>query len=110
VATATLLAVSTMSVLVLWPAACRRVGVGVGEAFAQAVWPAVWPAAAMALVIVVVRDRLPVSFLSVAVSSALGGLVYLAVFLAFGVTRDDRRTYLTRAGEITKWRRLAAAA
>lgn len=110
VATATLLAVSTMSVLVLWPAACRRVGMGVGEAFAQAVWPALWPAAAMALAIVVVRDRLPVSLLSVAVSSALGGLVYLAVFLAFGVTRDDRRTYLTRAGEIAKWRRLAAAA
>ena len=110
VASATLVAVSTMAVLVLWPAACRRVGVGVVEAFTSAVWPAIWPAFVMAGAVVLVRDALPASLLAVAAASIAGGLVYLATFLSFGVTRRERLTYLTTAGEIARWRRLPAAA
>jgi O-antigen/teichoic acid export membrane protein len=110
VATATLVAVSTMAVLVLWPAACQRVGIGIGDAFARAVWPALWPAIAMAAAVVLVRDSLPATLPSVAAASAIGGAVYLGTFLAFGVTSDDRRTYLTKAGEMARLRRLPAAA
>ena len=44
----TLIPVALASIFVLWPAACRRVGVGVGAAFAEAVWPTLWPVAVMA--------------------------------------------------------------
>jgi hypothetical protein len=99
-----------MAVLVLWPAACQRVGIGIGDAFARAVWPALWPAIAMAAAVVLVRDSLPATLPSVAAASAIGGAVYLGTFLAFGVTSDDRRTYLTKAGEMARLRRLPAAA
>src|SRR4051812_28039864 len=52
----TLVPVALAATLILWPAACRRVGIGVGAAFAQAVWPTVWPVLAMAIVIVPLRQ------------------------------------------------------
>jgi len=39
----TLIPVAVTSALILWPAACRRVGIGTMEAFRTAVWPTLWP-------------------------------------------------------------------
>src|SRR6185295_241568 len=68
----TLVPVALTSIFILWPAACRRVGVSAAGAFFEAVWPAVWPITVMALVIMPLRDALPPGLVFVAVAAALG--------------------------------------
>jgi O-antigen/teichoic acid export membrane protein len=106
----TLIPVAFASVVVLWPAACRRVGIGFGAAFRQAVWPTLWPIAAMALLVVPLRHALPARLFSVAIAGAAGAIAYAVVFLAFAVNRDERRAYLAKAVEIVRTRRQIAAA
>jgi O-antigen/teichoic acid export membrane protein len=106
----TLVPVAVTSIFILWPAACRRVGVNAAGAFFAAVWPAVWPIAVMALVIMPLRDALPPGLLYVAFAAAMGAASYLATFLAFAVSRDERRSYIDKATELMRARRRIAAA
>jgi O-antigen/teichoic acid export membrane protein len=106
----TLVPVVFTAIFILWPAACRRVGVRPVGAFFDAVWPAVWPIAVMAMIILPLRDALPPRLISVVVAAALGGLGYFATFLTFAVSRDERRTYIDRATELMRARRRVAAA
>src|SRR3954470_7702137 len=62
----TLVPVAVSSIFILWPAACRRVGVSAAGAFFAAVWPAVWPLTVMALIVMPLRDALPSKLLYVA--------------------------------------------
>jgi O-antigen/teichoic acid export membrane protein len=55
VAIGTLVPVVLASVVVVFPAGCRRVGLPVGRAVAEAVWPALWPASIMVLFVVATR-------------------------------------------------------
>ncbi len=107
----TLVPVASVTMMVLWPAACRRVGLGVAAAFRTAVWPTLWPLAVMAAVVLPIRDVLPERLLAVAAACAAGVACYLTTFLAFGVTRAERRAYVAKAIElIRRRRRLMAAA
>ncbi len=106
----TFVPVAFTSVVILWPAACRRVGVGPWAALRQAVWPTVWPVVVMAAVTIAVRDALPERLYAVALAGAAGTICYAAVFLAFAVKRDERRSYLAKASEIAGLRRRAAVA
>jgi hypothetical protein len=106
----TLVPVAFTSIVILWPAACRRVGIGAGEAFVKAVWPALWPVAVMAVVVVPMRDALPARLYAVGLAGAAGALCYLGTFLAFAVKKDERRSYLAKAGELARSRRRIAAA
>jgi O-antigen/teichoic acid export membrane protein len=106
----TFVPVALTSIFILWPAACRRVGLTVADAFGTAVWPALWPVAAMAMVVVPLREMLPVRLWSVAFAAAAGSLCYLATFLAFAVKRDERRAYCAKLTELTRARRRIAAA
>jgi O-antigen/teichoic acid export membrane protein len=106
----TLIPVAVTSIAVLWPAACRRVGIGALEAFRCAVWPTLWPVAAMALVIIPLRDALPARLYSVALAGAAGAIAYAVTFLALAVKRDERRVYLAKVTEIVRARRQVAAA
>jgi hypothetical protein len=107
----TLVPVAFTSVVVLWPAACRRVGIGALEAFRLAVWPTVWPVAVMAVVVIPLRDALPVRLYAVALAGAVGTLAYAVTFLAFAVNRNERQIYLARATAILRSsRRVPAAA
>jgi hypothetical protein len=106
----TLVPVAFSSIFILWPAACRRVGVRPLGAFFDAVWPAVWPVAVMALIVMPLHDALPPKLLYVAFAAAAGGLVYLATFLTFAVSREERRSYLDKASELMRARRRVAAA
>jgi O-antigen/teichoic acid export membrane protein len=90
------------SMFILWPAACRRVGVGVASAFWQAVWPPLWPVAVMALVIMPLRELLPDRMFAIGLAGAFGTLCYLASFLAFAVKRDERRLYIAKATEFAR--------
>src|SRR3954470_20542593 len=72
----TLVPVLFSAVFILWPAACRRVGIGVGTAFGHAVWPTLWPTLAMAVVVIPIRDALPARLWAIAFAGAIGALVY----------------------------------
>ena len=101
----TLVPVAFTSVVVLWPAACRRVGIGALEAFRVAVWPTVWPVAVMAAVVIPLRAALPARLYTVALAGAAGTLVYAVTFLAFAVNRHERQTYLAKATALLRSRR-----
>ena len=98
------------SIAILWPAACRRVGIGTAEAFRYAVWPTIWPLAVMAIVLLPLRDALPARLFAVAFASGVGSLVYVTTFLAFAVKREERQLYLAKALELARTRRRVPAA
>lgn len=106
----TFVPVAFTSIFILWPAACRRVGIGVFEATMQAVWPTVWPLIVMAAVVTALRDALPARLIAVGFAGAVGAVCYLATFLAFAVKKDERRTYVMKAIELVRLRRRAMAA
>jgi len=106
----TFVPVAFTSIFILWPAACRRVGVSVTHATVKAVWPTVWPLAVMVAVVVPLREVLPSRLIAVAFAGGVGSLVYFATFLAFAVKRDERRTYVAKAIELARVRRGVAAA
>jgi O-antigen/teichoic acid export membrane protein len=101
VAIGTLVPVSFASIFVLFPAGCRRVELPLTRALAQAVWPAVWPAAAMAAYITITRPFVPVSLFPVLLNMAIAALVYVATFVAFGISASERRFYLSKVFEVT---------
>jgi hypothetical protein len=97
-------------VFVLWPASCRRAGVGIAEAFRLAVWPALWPIAPMAAAMLPLRQVMPANFLSIAVICAVGGLIYAVTFFAFAVSREERDLYTIKIRELLRRRGGIAAA
>ena len=106
----TLVPVGFSSIFILWPAACRRVGVSAAAAFFEAVWPAVWPIAVMTLIVMPLRDALPSGLLYVGFAAAVGAIGYFVTFLTFAVSREERRTYIDKANELVRARRRIAAA
>jgi O-antigen/teichoic acid export membrane protein len=106
----TFVPVTFTSVFILWPAACRRIGIKPGDAFVRAVWPALWPVVVMALVVIPLRDALPARLFAVALAGAAGAICYLGTFLAFAVKGDERRSYIAKAGELVRSRRRVPAA
>ena len=106
----TLIPVAVASVAVLWPAACRRVGISKTDAFRRAIWPTLWPVIPMAVVVIPLRDALPAQLSSVALAGAAGAICYAVVFLAFAVNKDERQVYLAKATEIVRSRRRVPAA
>jgi len=106
----TFVPVAATSAFVLWPAACRRVGLGVVEAARLAIWPTVWPIGVMALAIIPLRDAFPLRLLGVAAISAFGIACYAITFLVFAIGRSERDAYVTKAVELARLRRRVAAA
>jgi O-antigen/teichoic acid export membrane protein len=110
VALGTLIPVSTSTLVVLYPAACRRVGIPLTSALTQAVWPAIWPALVMIGVLWFVRPLPPSGLLGVALHLAVGGIVYVGLFLSLANGVDERRFYWTKLrGIVPQWRAPAAA-
>jgi O-antigen/teichoic acid export membrane protein len=97
VALGTFIPVVATAALAVFPAGCRRVGLSVREGLAQAVWPAAWPALAMAGWLFALRPFVSASLLSVAAHTAVAALLYLALFLRWGLPGDERRFYVSKA-------------
>lgn len=100
VAYGTLIPIACAAVFVLFPAACRRVGISVWQAFAHAVVPAVWPAFAAGGLLVLVRTSVPATLWGVLLASAVAGLVYLALFIGIAISRRERSFYIESAKQI----------
>jgi O-antigen/teichoic acid export membrane protein len=99
VAIGTLVPIAFSSLFVIFPAACRRVGLPVTRALRHAVWPAAWPAVAVGLVLFLAH-RLTEGGLPIALGeAAAAGLLYVALFVV-AVGRRDRQHYTARIWEL----------
>ncbi len=110
VAIGTLVPVSAACVLFVFPAACRRVGLPLRRAISEAIWPAVWPAAPMAALLLTTRGWLGPSIAAVAAEMALAGSLYGVLFLAFGLTKLERRFLLSKLGDASARARVLVSA
>jgi O-antigen/teichoic acid export membrane protein len=108
VALGTLAPVTAAAILVVFPAACRRVQLPVRRALAEAVWPAVWPAAAMAAYVSATRPLIGQSLVAVGAEMTAAVCVYAITFLMLGISSTERRFYLSKALEFTARARVPA--
>jgi O-antigen/teichoic acid export membrane protein len=103
VAVATLLPVVVCYAGLVFPAACRRVGVPLREAIARAIWPSAWPALVMAAAILALRHIAPpATLIQVAAEASIGVAVYLVVFAFFGLPEPERRLYWSKIRGIVR--------
>jgi O-antigen/teichoic acid export membrane protein len=107
VAYGTLIPIAASSMFVLYPAACRRVGLSVGYAVTHSVLPAVWPAVVVGIGLLMTRHISSGTLLAVVLQAIAGGVLYLALFFAIAIGRRDRALYTSKALELIGRRRLA---
>ena len=110
VAVATLIPITAAAGFILYPAACRRVGLSLVQPLASAIWPAIWPAFVMGALLQLGRSWSPDGIFEVALHLAVGALVYLALFGMFGNTAEERRFYWTKMRSLLARRRPTAPA
>lgn len=109
VAVGTLIPIAVSSVLYLYPLACRRVELGVADAFARGIWPALWPGLVMAAFILATRPYVPVNLAAVAAECAAAGAVYGLTFVFFSLRDVERRFYLGKLSQMLHITRLRPA-
>ena len=69
--------------------------------------PAIWPAAVMTAFVFLTRDLVPPSLVAVGAEMVSACLVYVAVFVAFGISREERRFYLMKLLSLVQRRPVA---
>ena len=109
VALGTLIPVSVATALVIYPVACREVGLTIGRTLARGIWPAMWPALIMVALLRFGNGLGPAGLAGVAVHLGAGGLVYLGLFLGLAMGTEERRFYWMKLQSILFPRRQAAA-
>jgi O-antigen/teichoic acid export membrane protein len=109
VAWGTLIPIAFSAMFILYPAACRRVGVSLRRAVSESVLPAVWPAVVVGALLAVIRDISSGTLLAVAFQAAVGAVLYLVLFFTVAISRHDRAYYVAKATELRRRRRLAPA-
>jgi O-antigen/teichoic acid export membrane protein len=111
VALGTLIPVAIAAVAALFPAACAEVKLPVIEGYRRIVWPALWPALVVVAALAATRQLVPARLLAVLAHMGLGAAAYAAIFVAWGLDREERGWLAARLSEL--WRRrsqvLAAA-
>jgi O-antigen/teichoic acid export membrane protein len=106
VAVGTLVPIALSAMFILYPAACRRVGLPLRRAVVESVFPAVWPALIVIGVGAAISRALPTgTLLAVVLQAVGGGALYLALFFGVAVGRRDRAMYTAKALELLGRRR-----
>jgi O-antigen/teichoic acid export membrane protein len=95
VAVGTLLPLMAVSLLVVFPAACRRVQMRRSEVIRKAVWPATWPALIMAGFLLMTRNIFDTGWTRLFVQTATAGTIYVGLFLRFAISESERDWYFT---------------
>ncbi|HUK89121.1 MAG TPA: oligosaccharide flippase family protein [Blastocatellia bacterium] len=103
VAIGTLVPVALISIFVLFPVACREVGLPIRQVLRSGVWPAVWPTALMWVVLGVTGRFVGDGLILVSLRSGFGLLLYSTLFLWAAVDDADRRWYLSSAMRLVRW-------
>jgi O-antigen/teichoic acid export membrane protein len=111
VAVATFVPVAGAAAFVLFPAACRRVGLPLEVAVRRAIWPAAWPAVVFGALLWWTRGITPAGLLPTACQLVICGLVYEVLFFGFAISRGERAFYRTKVRQLLgRYRHLAVAA
>jgi O-antigen/teichoic acid export membrane protein len=110
VALGTLIPVTLATVFVIYPVACREVGLSIGRPLTRGILPALWPALIMVALLRLTQGLGPAGLAGVLVHLAAGGLVYLGLFVGLGLGTEERRFYWMKLRSILFPRRQAAAA
>jgi O-antigen/teichoic acid export membrane protein len=87
----------------IFPRACRVVGLSVLRGYRLIVWPAVWPAAVVVAALMVTKAFVPVRLMFVLAHLMVGGLLYAALFLRFGLSHGERQWMTSAMHQL--WRR-----
>jgi len=99
VAVGTLIPIACAGILVLFPAACRRVGLPVAHTAAISVLPALWPAALVGTALFAKRLISSGTLLAVVLQAIAGGVLSLALFV-IALDRDNRAVYTAKLKEL----------
>ena len=109
VAFGTLIPLAVVSVLVLFPAACRRVELPLMDAARQGVWPSVWPIIPVALLLLFTRNLIGARLPAVAAQAVIAGSLYAIIFLRLAISRDERGWYFGKIRQLLRRPRAAVA-
>jgi O-antigen/teichoic acid export membrane protein len=111
VALGTVIPVTLVAAVAVFPAACRVVELPVFEGYRRVVFPAVWPALVVVAMLAFTRHLLPLRTIAVLLHMGAGALTYAALFFTCGLDREERQWFVAKLTEL--WRRrsqvLAAA-
>ena len=102
VALGTLIPVAISSIFVLYPSACRQIGLPLRRAVMEAIFPAVWPAVAVGILLAVTRSISSGTLLAVLVQAAAAFVLYVVLFFAVAIDRDDRQLYLGKMLQLVR--------
>jgi len=100
VAVGTLIPMLVMAMFVVFPKACRRVGLSVWTVVRRSVWPAIWPAVVMGAFVLLTRARIQGSWSLLFLQSIVAALIYSGLFLLFAISRDERDWYFNKVKEV----------
>ncbi len=100
VAVGTLLPLMVISLLVVFPAACRRVELSRAHVVRHAVWPAIWPGVVMAGFLLLTRSLFEPRWISLILLTTSAGTIYAGLFLRFAISDSERKWYLANARKI----------
>jgi O-antigen/teichoic acid export membrane protein len=89
-----------LSAGVVFPHTCRVVRLGVWQGYRQILWPAAWPAVLAIAVMSGGRHLAPPTLVAVLGYMACGALLYAALFVLFGLDRDERQWFVSTSRTI----------
>jgi O-antigen/teichoic acid export membrane protein len=102
VAVGTLIPIVVFSMFVVFPAACRRVGLPVFTVVRQSVWPATWPAIVMGGFVWLTRGMIQGSWSLMILQALVAAAIYAGLFLLFAINRSERDWYFNKVKEVFK--------
>jgi O-antigen/teichoic acid export membrane protein len=109
VAVGTLIPVAFSSIFILFPMACRRVGLATAYAFRRAVWPSTWPAILVGGMLFAASRFISGGGWVIVAEAAAASLLYLVLFVV-AVGRHDREQYTAKLWELAGRKRDLAPA
>jgi O-antigen/teichoic acid export membrane protein len=109
-AVGTVIPATALAAFCIFPQACRVVGLSTLRAYRHIVWPTIWPAVIAGLVVMNTRHALPVHLYAVLPHMALGACLYMAIFIAFGIDRDERKWIVSAITQLRARRQAASLA
>lgn len=98
------LAAATLTWFIIVPKACRVVDLDLSSAARQVLLPAVWPAVVAVAALAAVRQAIPGGMLPALSAAAFGVAIYVVLFLAFGLDRDERQLVRSALQSVPPWR------
>ena len=93
-ATGSLVSAVVITAGVMFPAACRRVDLRLGELVRRAVWPPLWPSFVPAILLVLVRPYVSGHIFLILMAGGAAMVVHIATFVMLALAPLDRALYV----------------